>query len=108
MEIEFGHVQKYNIERGFGFVSRTFWRTNKLDGKDVWFHITKIKRYYPDVAKELDVGLSTKISFWYEIDNSDSQKVSKIWLDPQDIPKQNKDDLSAYLEQIWDIAVLSL
>ena len=60
------------------------------------------------MAKELDVGLSTKISFWYEIDNSDSQKVSKIWLDPQDIPKQNKDDLSAYLEQIWDIAVLSL
>lgn len=108
MEIEFGHVQKYNIERGFGFVSRTFWRTNKLDGRDVWFHITKIKRDYPDLAKKLDSDLSTKISFWYEIDNSDSQKVNKIWLDPQDIPKQNKDDLSAYLEQIWDNTKKSL
>ena len=102
MEIEFGYVQKYNIERGFGFVSRTFYRTHQLNDKDVWFHIKMIKRDYPNLAKDLDSGVLTNISFWYELDNRDGQKVNKIWLDSQDIPEQKKDDLSIYIQQIWN------
>jgi cold shock CspA family protein len=101
VEIEFGHVQKYDTVRGFGFVSRTFRSANRLQGNNVWFHITKIKRDYPNLAKELDDGSFAKINFWYEIDNSDREKVSKIRLDPKDIPKQQRDSLVAYIEQLW-------
>lgn len=102
MEVEFGHVQEYNTARGFGFVSRTFRNTNRRRRKNVWFHITKIKRDYPDLAKELDTGSFAHINFWYEVDNNDDgEKVSKIWLDPKDIPKQQQDSLVAYIEQLW-------
>jgi hypothetical protein len=42
-----------------------------------------------------------EINFWYEVDNSDREKVSKIWLEPQDIPNQQRDSLVAYIEQLW-------
>jgi cold shock CspA family protein len=101
VEVEFGHVQKYDTARGFGFVSRTFRNANWRSGNNVWFHITKIKRDYPNLAKELDAGSLEKINFWYEVDNSDREKVSKIWLDLQDIPKQQRDSLITYIEQLW-------
>lgn len=101
MKIEFGHLQKYDTVRGFGFVSRTFRSANRRHENNVWFHITKIKRDYPNLAKELDAGSFAKINFWYEIDNSDREKVSKIWLDPKDIPKQQRNSLVAYIEQLW-------
>jgi cold shock CspA family protein len=64
MEIEFGHVQEYNTERGFGFVSRTFRKANQRHKKNVWFHIKKIKFDYPNLAKELDAGSFANINFW--------------------------------------------
>ncbi len=76
MEVEFGYVQKYDTVRGFGFVSRTFRNANRRHGNNVWFHITKIKRDYPNLAKELDTGSLEKINFWYEVDNSDREKIS--------------------------------
>jgi cold shock CspA family protein len=101
VEVEFGDVQEYNTTRGFGFVSRTFINTNRRRRKNVWFHITKIKRDYPDLAKQLDAGSFANINFWYEVDNNDGEKVSKIWLDPKDIPKQQRDSLVASIEQLW-------
>ena len=101
MKVEFGYVKEYNTLRGFGFVSRTFGNANRKHKKNVWFHITKVKRNYPDVAKELDGGSFTKISFWYEVDRSDSEKVSKIWLNSKDIPKQQQDSLVAHIEKLW-------
>jgi cold shock CspA family protein len=62
VEVEFGHVQKYDTVRGFGFVSRTFRNANRRHENNVWFHITKIKRDYPNLAKELDAG-SLEINF---------------------------------------------
>ena len=100
MEVEFGHVQQYNTARGFGFVIHTFMNANRRHSNNVWFHITKIKRDYPNLAKELDAGSLANISFWYKVDNSDGEKVSKIWLYPKDIPKQQQDDLVVYIEQI--------
>ncbi len=101
MKVEFGCVQKYDIARGFGFVSRTFRNTNRRLRNDVWFHITKIKCDYPDLAKDLDAGSFEHIHFWYKIDNSDREKVSQIWLDPKDIPKQQRDGLVTHIEQLW-------
>ena len=101
MEIEFGHVQHYNTARGFGFISLTLEKVKRRHRRNVWFHIKKVKCDYPDLAKELDAGSFAHISFWYKIDNSDGEKVSKIWLEPKDIPKQQRDDLVVYIEQIW-------
>ncbi|MCZ8360706.1 MAG: hypothetical protein O9350_23470 [Microcystis sp. LE19-388.1G] len=113
MDIEFGYVQAYNVERGFGYVSRTFDKPKRRYGNfnrrhkdDVWFHIKRVKHDYPDVAKELDAGLLTNISFWYVVDRSDTNRirVDQIWVDPKDIPKQKRDDLIAYIEQKWCVA----
>ena len=100
MEVEFGHVQEYNTERGFGFVSRTFRNANQPK-KNVWFHIKKIKCDYPNLAKKLDAGSLENIKFWYEVDNSDREKVGKVWLYPKDIPPQQRDSLVSHIEQLW-------
>ncbi|MBW4532599.1 MAG: hypothetical protein KME09_01550 [Pleurocapsa minor HA4230-MV1] len=113
MDIEFGYVQEYNVERGFGYVSRTFGKSKRKYGDinrrhrdGLWFHIKRVKHDYPDVAKELDAGLFTSISFWYELDRSDNNRINvgQIWVDPKDIPKQKRDDLIAYIEQQWCVA----
>ena len=101
MEVEFCHVQEYNTERGFGFVSRTFRNANQRNKKNVWFHIKKIKYDYPNLAKELDAGSFANINFWYEVDNSDRENVGKVWLYPKDIPQQQRDSLVAHIEQLW-------
>ncbi|AFZ15223.1 hypothetical protein Cri9333_4440 [Crinalium epipsammum PCC 9333] len=102
MEVEFGYVREYNTVRGFGFVSRTFKNKNIYQHrKGVWFHITKVKSNYPDLARDLDAGSYVDVSFWYEIDNSEGEKVSTIWLDSKDIPDQQRNDLVTYIEQLW-------
>lgn len=101
MKIEFGRVRKYNTDRGFGFVTRTFNNNNQQYNQDVWFHITKVKRDYPELAKQLDSGSYTDVCFWYEIDSSEREKVGKIWLDINDIPDLIRDELIPYIEQIW-------
>ncbi|MEG4455550.1 hypothetical protein, partial [Microcoleus sp. N9_A1] len=101
MEVEFGHVQEYNTERGFGFVSRTFRNANQRHKKNVWFHIKKIKCDYPNLAKELDAGSFANINFWYEVDNRDRENVGKVWLYAKDIPQQQRDSLVAHIEQLW-------
>jgi len=107
VEVEFGCVQQYNLTRGFGFVSRTF-KDLHQHKKGVWFHITKIKYDYPDLAQKLDAGLYKNISFWYEIDNKDGEKVSKVWLDIDDIPAEQRKDLVIELEQIWRTTTISI
>lgn len=100
MNIEFGQVQEYN-RRGFGFVSRTLKKTNQSSSKGVWFHISKIKYDYPQLAEQLDSGCVENVSFWYEIEHTEREKVSLIWLDAKDIPEPHKTDLVAYMEKIW-------
>jgi hypothetical protein len=100
MNIEFGQVQEYD-ERGFGFVSRTLNKTNQRSSKGVWFHISKIKYDYPKMAEQLDSGSLDNVSFWYEIDHTEGEKVSLIWLDAKEIPEPHKNDLVAYIEKIW-------
>ncbi len=100
MDIEFGCVQEYNTKRGFGFVSRTFKSINRPKS-GVWFHITVVKCNYPNLARELDTGSSNNVSFWYEIDSSEREKVSRIWLDVKDIPDKQRNDLVAHIEHRW-------
>ena len=85
------------MDRGFGFIDRTFNDT----GKNIWFHITTIKHDYPDLAKKLDSGLYKDVCCWYQINSTEREKVSKIWLDANEIPNKVKDDLIVYIEQQW-------
>lgn len=100
MNIEFGQVQEYN-RRGFGFVSRTLKKTNQRSSKGVWFHISKIKYDYPKLAEQLDFGCLDNVSFWYEIEHTDREQVSLIWLEAKEIPEPHKNDVVAYIEKIW-------
>ena len=101
MKIEFGNVQKYHIDRGFGFVSRTFNNSDQLFNQDVWFHISIIKNNYPELANQLDSGSYANVCFWYEIDSGKREKVKNIWLDVNDIPEIVRDELIIYIEKMW-------
>jgi len=97
VEIEFGHVEEYK-ENGVGGLGRTF----KNPENQVWFHITKIKFKYPELAKKLDSGSYSDVKLWYEVDKVNGKKqATQIWLDPQDIPKDKRDELVKHIEEIW-------
>jgi hypothetical protein len=109
MKIEFGSIQKYDVNRGFGFVTRTLNHENRQRSNNVWFHITKIKANYPEIAISLDTGLSKDIRLWYEID-SEGQKptVNQVWLDSVEIPDQKRAELINYIESLWSKTDLPL
>ena len=43
MGVDFGYIEEYNPQRGFGFVGSTF-QNKEIFEKGTFFHITKIKR----------------------------------------------------------------
>jgi cold shock CspA family protein len=102
MTIDFGSIKSYNPDRGFGFVGRTFFDPN---GK-VFFHINKIKKKHPELAKKLDNREAfEKVNLWYEIEtNEKGEQVSKLWLSTENIPKSYTHelcDLIQKVESIW-------
>jgi len=99
--VDFGKIQKYDSERGFGFVGRTFYESHK---SGVFFHINEIKRDYPDLVMSLEGGNIKNIGFWYELEQTNrGEKVSKIWLNGIDIPKSQRDRIIADIEWRWRI-----
>lgn len=67
MGIDFGKVERYVKDRGFGFVSRTF----TLPPKEIFFHIGVINKKHPELAEALDnPSANNCIYFWYEFDLS--------------------------------------
>lgn len=109
MALDFGYIQRYNSERGFGFVSRTLQgsrhsvrRSARRSAQEVFFHIKTVKRLYPELAQVLDNGSYHNVSFWYETENGDKdEQVSKLWLNTKDIPDQQRDNLVAHIEELW-------
>ena len=102
MEIDFGSIKNYNPVRGFGFVGRTFSNSNRK----VFFHIKNIKEKYPELAQKLDSGEAFEtVSFWYEAEmNEKGNKVSRLWLNTEDIPQSyahKLHDLTQEVENIW-------
>lgn len=102
MTIDFGSIISYN-PRGFGFVSRTFSFANQ----QVFFHIRKIRRDYPDLSQRLDnEGIIETINFWYEIEDTQRGKaVRRIWLNADKIPQTYRNELNSFIqrvESIWD------
>lgn len=102
MTIDFGSIKSYNPDRGFGFVSHTFFNP---DGK-VFFHIKKIKKKHPELAQKLDSGKAFEtVNFWYEIETTEKgEQVSKLWRSPENMPQsyaQELSDLIQKVESIW-------
>lgn len=108
MEIEFGNVNTYNIERGFGFLGRTF-KNSRRRRSDIWFHVSEVKLNHPNLAKKLDSGSYSDISFWYEIGTVNGKmKAITLWLTSEEIPQEKKDSLIKYIEEIWSNSDTSL
>ena len=98
MKIDFGIVKKYITDRGFGFVGHTFLNTNS---NEVFFHIKKIKRTDPDLARRLDNEDSTEtVYFWYEVEESNKGDQVVAVLNPKSTLKQFKNDLPILIEKI--------
>ncbi len=86
--IDFGKVDRYLEDRGFGFVSRTF--TGSAYGAEVFFHIKTIKRASPELAEALNSY--EKPFFWYEYEQTakGAQVISLV--DSRAIAKRFPDD----------------
>ncbi|MBD2440221.1 cold shock domain-containing protein [Nostoc sp. FACHB-110] len=102
MTIDFGSINNYHADRGFGFVGRTFSNPN---GK-VFFHIKKIKKKHPELAQKLDNSEALEtVNFWYEIETTEKgEQVSKLWLNADNIPQSYTHELCGLIqtvESIW-------
>ena len=102
MKIDFGSINSYNPDRGFGFLNRTFFNPN---GK-VFFHIRKIKKKHPEIYQKLDNGNAFEtINFWYEVEVTEKgESVIELWLSTENIPQSYTNelyDLIQKVESIW-------
>ena len=101
MTIDFGNIKSYNPDRGFGFVGHTFFNP---DGK-VFFHIKKIKKKYPELARKWDSGEDfKKVNFWYEFETTEKgEQVSELWLSTADMPQSYAHELCNSIQKVESI-----
>lgn len=100
MALDFGSIKSYSSSRGFGFVSRTFSSPHKI----VFFHIREMKRRYPESAQKLDNGEAVAgFNFWYDTEITEKgEKVSKLWLNADNIPQSYMNELDGLLQKVED------
>ena len=97
MTIDFGRVQRYLDDRGFGFVSHTF---AKVPAKEVFFHIKTVKRTHPELAAALDSKTSSPVYFWYEYSTSPNGQEVTALLAVKRLRQQHAEDTAAFLDTI--------
>ena len=98
MQVDCGIVKKYFTDRGFGFVGHTFLNT---PSREVFFHIKKIKKEYPELARELeDKEFMGTIYFWYEIESSEKGEFVCRVLAPELIFQKYTAKLPIFTEKI--------
>lgn len=102
MKIDFGKVERYIEDRGFGFVSHTFAGS---PSKEVFFHIKSIKRTHPELALALSGhDFHTSLCFWYEFEILEKGAQVIAILDPRKIWENypdNKSKLVEVIEKSW-------
>ncbi len=102
MNVSFGLVNMYNIDKGFGFL------TNPISlgpNRDVFFHISKVNSSRPDIASRLlEYEKGDNIYFWYTtkitIKGAQLEKILTP-LDAQQYVKNYGIDIKDNLESIW-------
>lgn len=98
MSADFGIVKRYFTDRGFGFVTHTF-----LSGQqeEVFFHIKKIKRVYPELAERLDSDeLSETVHFWYETEVTNKGEQVRAIIKPESIHDRIVDSLPDFVGKV--------
>lgn len=74
MTIEFGKVEKYIQNRGFGFVSYYFKNINDnypfISNNKAFFHIKVIKKFDYEIFHKLEIGNIDDVYFWFKIEKT--------------------------------------
>ncbi len=100
MVLDFGYIQKYNSQRGFGFVECTF--NNQQPHKSIFFHIKQIKKKYPELAQQLDNEIFQDVCFWYESEKTNKgEQIFTLWVNANDIPEEHKKHFVSQIEKLW-------
>lgn len=98
MIIDFGMVDKYVFERGFGFVTRTFASDQHAR---VFFHIKCVKKTDPVLAAKLaQSDNSENLWFWYEVEETSKGKQVKSVVDPTTISEKYACTLPVLVDKI--------
>jgi cold shock CspA family protein len=100
--VDFGKINAYNRDKGFGFVGRTFYSGNR----DVFFHITTMQRQCKEIADVLNDGESFQdINFWYTSQQTEKgEQVFRVWRAIEEIPEKYEselDELVQVIEAYW-------
>lgn len=88
MNVDFGRVEKYFADRGFGFITHTFANSGS---RHVFFHITTIKKLNAEAVKVLDRGIQAgSVYFWYKFDKATKGEQVIAALDVRDVTEFEK------------------
>ena len=102
--IDFGKVERYIEDKGFGFVSRNF--SGQLYGGEVFFHIKTVKRTNPKLAQELkSFDPYDAPYFWYELESTGKGAQVTTLIDPRTIAKRHAAESARITDAITKILV---
>ena len=99
MPLDFGYIQDYKKDKGFGLVSRRY--RNHGDNDTIFFHIRQVRVKSQDLASRIGNNFFG-VGFWYATENT-GKKVSELWLEAEasDIPDAQRNTLLPLIENIW-------
>lgn len=103
MNVDYGKIVKYDIDRGFGFIEQNFCESNNFKkDANVFFHIKTIRQYDSYLSQKLkNFSTQQEFYFWYEFERtSKGIQVSKV-LNPESMELKSNLALIKLVEQKW-------
>lgn len=104
MDVDFGRVERYFADKGFGFISHTFANTGN---RHIFFHIKTIKQLDPTAAQVLDrEDQAGSIYFWYKYGKAAKGEHVVEALDVSDITECDRLSITRHIQSAYnDIGV---
>ncbi len=97
MNVDFGKVNTFFTNKGFGFITHNFFLKRS---SELFFHITTIQKSNIDIANKINNGESD-IYFWYEFKRTlKGEQVTKI-IEPKSINKESLEIIIPQMEKLW-------
>lgn len=111
MTIEFGKVEKYIQNRGFGFISCCF--RNEIyshqfgsNENKVFFHIKVIENFNYEIFRRLKSGNIDDLYFWFEIEkNNKGEQVVRLLSSDDEQIKNNPKFIEVLKHKFLDVSV---
>ncbi|UNM96472.1 hypothetical protein MMG00_00960 [Ignatzschineria rhizosphaerae] len=107
MDIRFGVIEKYFLDRGFGFVKCIL---PELRSEGLFFHISTIIKTDPELVKSIERNSFSDVFFWFEVEKSskgyrlkgviNADRVSKM------IKAKEKGVIVQKLNELWDDSIV--